>query len=110
MDIKLKTHDIQTWGKKDLFLDISSTNIDTLVPSLYQCVKTRFMRQTLPNINRKHFFMNILCIESFCQQKTHNRTLLFGDILLKYSRHFDYRNHPLNMHMSCLAFKVCTRL
>jgi hypothetical protein len=27
--------------EKRLFLDISSTNIDTLVPSLYQCVKTR---------------------------------------------------------------------
>jgi hypothetical protein len=27
--------------KKHLFLDISSTNIDTLVPSLYQCVETR---------------------------------------------------------------------
>jgi hypothetical protein len=26
-------------GKKHLFLDISCTNIDTLVPSLYQCVK-----------------------------------------------------------------------
>jgi hypothetical protein len=28
-------------GKKHLFMDISSTNIDTLVPSLYQFVKTR---------------------------------------------------------------------
>jgi hypothetical protein len=28
-------------GKKHLFLYISSTNIDTLVPSLYQCVETR---------------------------------------------------------------------
>jgi hypothetical protein len=27
--------------KKHLFLDISSTNIDTLVPSLYWCVETR---------------------------------------------------------------------
>jgi hypothetical protein len=40
MDIKRKTCDIQTWGKH-LFLDMSSTNIDTLVPSLYQCVETR---------------------------------------------------------------------
>jgi hypothetical protein len=29
----------------------------------------RFMEQTLPNINRKHFFMNIICTESFCPQK-----------------------------------------
>jgi hypothetical protein len=40
MDIKRKTRDIRTW-EKHLFLDISSTNIDTLVPSLYQCVETR---------------------------------------------------------------------
>jgi hypothetical protein len=37
-----KSYDIRTW-KTHLFLDIrvSSTNIDTLAPSLYQCVKTR---------------------------------------------------------------------
>jgi hypothetical protein len=40
MDVKRKTRDIPTWTKH-LFLDISSTNIDTLVPSLYQCVETR---------------------------------------------------------------------
>jgi hypothetical protein len=40
MDIKHKTHDIRNW-KKHLFLEISSTNIDTIVPSLYQCVATR---------------------------------------------------------------------
>jgi hypothetical protein len=33
MEIKRKACDIQTW-KKHLFLDISSTNIDTLVPSI----------------------------------------------------------------------------
>jgi hypothetical protein len=26
----------------------------------------RFTRQTLPTINMKHFFMNIICIESIC--------------------------------------------
>jgi hypothetical protein len=40
MDIKRKTCDIRTW-EKYIFLDISSTNIDTFVPSLYQCVGTR---------------------------------------------------------------------
>jgi hypothetical protein len=40
MDIKRKTCDIRTW-KKHLFLNISSTNIDILVPSLYPCVETR---------------------------------------------------------------------
>jgi hypothetical protein len=39
MGIKRKTCDIRTL-KKHLFLNISSTNIDTLVPSLYQCIKT----------------------------------------------------------------------
>jgi hypothetical protein len=38
MDIKRKTWDIQTW-KKHLFLDISSTNIEMLVLSLYQYVE-----------------------------------------------------------------------
>jgi hypothetical protein len=42
MDIKRKTCDTRTW-KKHLFLDISSTNIATLVPSLYQFVETRSM-------------------------------------------------------------------
>jgi hypothetical protein len=52
-------------------------------------VVNRFTRQTLPTTNKKHFFMNILCIE-FCSQNTPNRTLLFGSILLKYGRHFEY--------------------
>jgi hypothetical protein len=43
MDIKRKTCDIGTWGKEHLFLDISSTSTDTLVPSLYQCVEARNM-------------------------------------------------------------------
>jgi hypothetical protein len=40
MDTKHKTCDIRNW-EKHLFIGISSTNIDTLVPSLYQCVETR---------------------------------------------------------------------
>jgi hypothetical protein len=39
MDMKRETCDIRTW--EHLFLDISSTSTDTLVPSLYQCVETR---------------------------------------------------------------------
>jgi hypothetical protein len=38
MDLKCKTCDVQTW-KKHLFLDTSSSNIDTLVPSLYNSVE-----------------------------------------------------------------------
>jgi hypothetical protein len=40
MDINIK-HVIFEPGKKHLILDISFINIDTLVPSLYQCVETR---------------------------------------------------------------------
>jgi hypothetical protein len=32
-----------------------------------------FIRLTLPTINRKHFLINMLCIEPSCPQKTHNR-------------------------------------
>jgi hypothetical protein len=51
-----------------------------------------------PAKNTKHFFINILCIESFCPQKTHSRTLFFGSILSS-SHHYDYWNQPLKMHM-----------
>jgi hypothetical protein len=112
MDVKSKTCDIRTWNKH-LFIDISSTDIDILVPTLYQCVETRshfrtsvstssslakrlpprlnrFTEQKFSTINMKHLFMNILCIESFCPQKKHNRTLLFCSTILKHGRHFDY--------------------
>jgi hypothetical protein len=39
IDIKCKTYDIKTW-KKRLFLNVSSTNIDKLVPLLYKCIET----------------------------------------------------------------------
>jgi hypothetical protein len=129
MDIKRKTCDIRNW-KKHLYFDIYSTNNDTIVPSLYQCVETRsievfwllsqplphlrfnlfvlekisrpsryrLMRHTLPTVNMKHLFMNILCIGSFFPQKKNNRTLLFGSIL-NHGRQFDYWNQPLNIRM-----------
>jgi hypothetical protein len=124
MDIKRKTCDI---------IDISSTNIDTLVPSLYKCVEIRSteifwllsqpiqhlrfnlsviserLARSRPScepiyaintstVNRKHSFMNILCIESFCPQ-THTRKLLFGSTILNHGSHSDYWNHPMNMSM-----------
>jgi hypothetical protein len=149
MNIKCKTRDIRTC-EKHLFIDMSSTNIDTFAPSLYQCVETRSIevfsllsqplpppplqplrhqrnvwhhlwtarctRQTFPTVKRKHFFMKILCIESFCPQKeTHNRTLLFGSTLLKHSRHGDYWNQPLNVRMrvcylDCYEIGLCCYL
>jgi hypothetical protein len=119
MNTKHKTSDIRK-RPNHKFLDISSTSIDALVPSLYPCVEnrridvsatfarvrassvtyfrpflreffnpvvSRFTWQTLPTVERKHFFMNILCIESFWPQKTHNITLLFGSTLFKHGRH-----------------------
>jgi hypothetical protein len=65
MDIKLKTCDIRTW-EKHLFLDISSPNIDTLVPSLYQCVETRstevfrLLSQPLPHLVGHHLRLSNL--------------------------------------------------
>jgi hypothetical protein len=59
IDIKRKTCDIRSW-KKHLFLEISSTNTDTLVPSLYQCAETRSIKvfsllsQPLPNLVGHH--------------------------------------------------------
>jgi hypothetical protein len=66
----------------------------------------RFTRQTLPTVNNKYFFMNILCTEFFCQQKSHNRTLLFGSIALKHRRSFDYWNQPMNMPCASATYAV----
>jgi hypothetical protein len=60
---------------------------------------TVLCQKTLPTIKKQHFFMNILCIESFWLQKTHKRMLLFDCTLLKHGCHFDYCNQPLNMRM-----------
>jgi hypothetical protein len=55
MAIKRKTSDI---------LDISTTNIDTLVPLLYQCVKTRsvqvfwLLSQPLPHLRFNLFVIS----------------------------------------------------
>jgi hypothetical protein len=57
---------------------ISETSATFLDPAV-----NRYTRQTLPTVNRKHFFMNILCIESFSPQNTQKRTQLFGITLLK---------------------------
>jgi hypothetical protein len=106
--------------KKHLFLDISSTNIGTLVPSLYQCVETRstevflaivqpflhlpFNLSSLPKrltpvVN--HFTRQTLPIANRKQthKKEHNRTLLFGSTQIKHGRHFNNWNQPLNMRV-----------
>jgi hypothetical protein len=62
-------------------------------------VVSRFTQQALRTVNKKHCFLNIVCVESLSPQKTHSRTLVFGRILLKHSHHFDYWKQPLNMRM-----------
>jgi hypothetical protein len=59
MDIKHEICDIRTW-KKQLFLDIWSTNIDILDPLLHQCVETCSLKvfwllyQPLPHLVGHH--------------------------------------------------------
>jgi hypothetical protein len=62
-------------------------------------VVNRFTLQTRSSVNRKHFFMYILFIESICPQERHNRTLVFGSIRLKHLPNFGYWNQPRNMRM-----------
>jgi hypothetical protein len=69
MDIKRKTYGIRNW-EKHLFLDISSTNSDTLVPSLYQCIETlsievfRLLSQPFPHLRFSLFVIS----ETFATQ------------------------------------------
>jgi regulator of replication initiation timing len=45
--------------------------------NIFHPAVNRFAQQTLPTISRKHFFMNILCIESFCSQRNgHQNSVL----------------------------------
>jgi hypothetical protein len=115
MDIKHKTCDIRIC-KKYLFLDMSTTNINTLLPSLYQCIETCSIEifwcclshfctsistssvisetfaakaEWLYTTNTSHHKQkNIslgisLALSPSAHKKPHNRTLLFGSILLK---------------------------
>jgi hypothetical protein len=98
------------------FLDISSTNIDTLVPSLYQCVETRSIDvfshfrtsvstsssakrlpsgcEPFPAINTSHrkekiFLYKYLYTESFARKKL-TPEHCSGSTILKHGRHFDH--------------------
>jgi hypothetical protein len=106
----------ETEKKKNIFLDISSTNIDTLVPSPYQCVETRsteifwlsappfqplhhqpnvsrpnyesLYAAKCPTVNTKHFFMVSFALSSFTHIKGTTQRC-----------HSDYWNQPLNIRM-----------
>jgi hypothetical protein len=80
--------------------------------NIFHQVVNRFTRQTLPTVNRKYFFINILCIESFCLQKKKKAQQKAS---LRYGRHIDYWNKPLNMRMlicylDCHEAGVCCYL
>jgi hypothetical protein len=113
MDIKRKACDIRIWKKKTFIsytcpvtlpvrrnlhrslLTVSQTHPhprfsfvigETFLTKVAPLYETHFPTQT------GNIFMNILCIEYFCPpppKKTHSRTLLFGNTLLKRGRHFD---------------------
>jgi hypothetical protein len=103
MDIKCNVQSLYQWVETRSIEDCclrhfrtSSGNICDFRMSLKEFIDpvvNRFTWQTLPNLNKKYFFMNILRIETLGpHKKTHNRTLLFGSILLKHGRHSDYSN------------------
>jgi hypothetical protein len=114
--------------KKHLLFDISSTDIDTLVPLLYQCVETHsiefswLLSQPIPpsvsiSSSLREFFETILnhypantstlnrilcdctLYWDLLPIKSHNRTLLLGITLLKHGLHFNYSNQHLNVRM-----------
>jgi hypothetical protein len=96
---------------RSLLTVVSATSAPLYQPLHHQwniChpVMNRFTWQTQPTVNRKHFCMNILCTESCCSQKMHNRTLLFISAHLKYGCHFDYWNQPPNVRM-CVCYLDC---
>jgi hypothetical protein len=76
-------------GKKYLFFDISSRNIDTLVPSLYQCVETRsievfwlLLSQPLPHLRFNLFVIS----ETFATMVVFERIKQMGDTLPTVNR------------------------
>jgi hypothetical protein len=64
-----------------------------------------FVTQLWTALHDKHFHCKqerlwiFFAFSPFAHRKTHNGTLLFGRKHLKYGRHFDYWNRPLNMRI-----------
>jgi hypothetical protein len=110
MDIKHVT--FEHGEKKHLFLDISSTNTDTLLPLLYQCIETRsievfwLLSQPLPHLRFNLFVIGETFATKaellYATNTSHgkkislwisfafHRTLLLGSTPLKHGGHFDY--------------------
>jgi hypothetical protein len=80
-------------------------------------VVNRITRQTLPTVNRNHFFMNTLYVESLCQQKKKSTTWRWSSAIHSSSTVaiFDYWNQSLNTCMcvcclDCHEAKLCCYL
>jgi hypothetical protein len=58
MDIKRKTCDIRTWKKNTVFLNISSTILDTLVPPLYQNLESNRIED--PSSRQRGLYVRIM--------------------------------------------------
>jgi hypothetical protein len=71
------TWEMYDWQWNSVKYHLRLTNV---LERIFRTVVNRYTLQTLPTVSTKHFFMNILCIESIFPQKTHNRKLLFGSI------------------------------
>jgi hypothetical protein len=57
----------------------TSSSSATRLPPRWQCndpVVKRYRPPELPTVNRKHFFLNIICIESFCPQNAQQHVAL----------------------------------
>jgi hypothetical protein len=86
--------------------------LSNVLEKIYRPVVNRFTRQTLPTVNRKYFFVNILCIPSFCPQK---RTTKLCSSVIHSSRTIAIlttKTLPLNMHMrvcylACFEAGLC---
>jgi hypothetical protein len=76
--------------------------------------RNRFARQTPFTVKRKHFIMNLLCIENFFIHKTQQKDA-HSSTPLKHGRHFDYWNQPPNTrvrvcYLDCHEAGLCCYL
>jgi hypothetical protein len=88
MDIECKSA-IRTWIKH-LFLDIFSTNSDTLVPSLYQCFETCSIEVSWPLL---HLHFNLFVISKMFAPKVE---LLYATNTSQHQQQTYLSEYPLH--------------
>jgi hypothetical protein len=57
-----------------------------------------FTQQTLPTVNMKRFYINVLCIESFCPQKNSQQNaayVLYSNLSINFVYHEDFHGFYL---------------